>query len=1063
MAPSSMSTSHSILHTNVKVLVAWSQHRQAIGLRLEHVLWGLLLLASLWMRLIDLDVRAMSHDESLHALYSYYLHDRGEYVHKPMMHGPLLFHTNALIYMLLGISDFTARLLPALAGTLAVGSMWWYRRYLGVWGALLAGLLLSLSPSLLFHSRYIRNDIYIVLFTLIWVYSLLRYVESGQAKWMGGLCLGMVLGFISKENHFITGLILGLFCGGTAVVSRLLPRPLAQHDYRLWDVAIAMALLVLPFLAPVLHLVLGWDPLDTSTEGVMRSGILTGSLAAVSLICGGLWFSILRPRAWTTAFGGWAYVVTFLLFYLVIALFFSTFLTNLEGLLSGVVGSLGYWMSQQEVQRGSQPWYYYLVLTSLYEFLPFLLALLGSTLGLYSFGQWLRAGPDDHTRTSSGTPFMPLPFLLLLWWGIMSWIAYTYAGERMPWLLTHIVTPMCLLGGYGLDRIFHGFRSEQRQSWMTLLALTVGILGWIAAIPLLPFGGRDVEAIRQTWQWLVNAGGGTILVTWGVWYLMTKHQISERFSILVIGLCIPLLLITIRASYRLSFVNYDNAAESLTYAHGSPDVKQALTEIATLSQHLHDDKTITVSYDDDNSWPMAWYFREYPNAQLYREPNDDLTTKPVVLAGPNQREQVGPLLALSHAVRTYRLIWWPDEAYKQWSRASLADWLDPAARQRWKDIFFFRAYPHYDPRQWPHRREFNMYVRHDLAPLVWAESLDEVASTPRRLASGAFTRFEFPQRPSITGDFAGLPLTTPRSIKIASNGLRVLTDSGNHRVLVLDAENQLVLATGSFCSLDSDVNALCQDPDGDGPLEPGDGQFNEPWGAALSDTDLLFVSDTWNHRIQVLDLEGQFQTKWGQLGYLQPDLPAETIHFFGPRGVDMLPGDQVLVVDTGNKRLMVFREDGSLVQEVGGSGVDLGYFDEPVDIWVDQQTGHTLVTDNWNHRIQLLTRALDPLATIAIPSGMWNSQDALHKPYIATIPDFGIAVSDPANGQVVFFDVVGQPLGVIDLTAEATEAALPLGLAYDPQSAELLVVDSNNHKVWVFDLSQATELLRRST
>ncbi len=40
-------------------------------------------------------------------------------------------------------------------------------------------------------------------------------------------------------------------------------------------------------------------------------------------------------------------------------LFFTTFLTNGQGIGTGLIGSLGYWIDQQEVMRGGQPWYYF--------------------------------------------------------------------------------------------------------------------------------------------------------------------------------------------------------------------------------------------------------------------------------------------------------------------------------------------------------------------------------------------------------------------------------------------------------------------------------------------------------------------------------------------------------------------------------------------------------------------------------------------------------------------------------------------------------------------------------
>ncbi|NJN84160.1 MAG: TIGR03663 family protein [Caldilineaceae bacterium] len=142
----------------------------------ETVAWLLLLTVAAIARFYDVGTRAMSHDESLHALYSYYLYDAGNYTHNPMMHGPLLFHINTLFYFLFGVTDATARLGPVLAGIAVVGMAWFYRPYLGRLGAFLAGVLLTVSPSLLFHSRYIRNDIYIALFVLIWIYAAFSFL-----------------------------------------------------------------------------------------------------------------------------------------------------------------------------------------------------------------------------------------------------------------------------------------------------------------------------------------------------------------------------------------------------------------------------------------------------------------------------------------------------------------------------------------------------------------------------------------------------------------------------------------------------------------------------------------------------------------------------------------------------------------------------------------------------------------------------------------------------------------------------------------------------------------------
>ena len=65
--------------------------------------------------------------------------------------------------------------------------------------------------------------------------------------------------------------------------------------------------------------------------------------------------------------------------------------------------------------------------------------------------------------------------------------------------------------------------------------------------------------------------------------------------------------------------------------------------------------------------------------------------------------------------------------------------------------------------------------------------------------------------------------------------IEFITDSGNHRVLILDSENQLLLAVGSFCNIENVESDSCIDPDGNGPLSRGDGQFSNLGGCRGSE------------------------------------------------------------------------------------------------------------------------------------------------------------------------------------------------------------------------------------
>lgn len=1024
----------------------------------ERLVWWCLLLLALLARLINLDARGMSHDESLHALYSFYLYERGEYVHDPMMHGPLLFHANALIYWLLGSTDFTTRLLPALAGTLAVGSMWWYRRYLGRIGALAAAGLLLVSPSLLFHSRYIRNDIYVVLFALIWIYCLFRYIENGRSQWMTGMGGAMILGFVSKENHFITGTIIGLFMA--VMTLQALARPGARNSVRtgrLGDVSLVMLLLVLPFLTSFLLLILDRPVLPVTVPDRVLAGTVAGLLGLLGLGGGWLWFSC-RPKAWQGPFGARQFAGLWLGFWITGLLFFSTFLTNPQGLLSGPVGSLGYWLEQQEVQRGSQPLFYYVMLMAIYEFLPFCLAIGGSVFAIRAGLAWRRS--LRAARLLSHTPPLPITLLVpffLIWWMVGAWLGYTYAGERMPWLFSHIAAPMCLLGGYGLEHFVRAVRGRMQPHWRPGLVLAGSLTCGGAMLALVPFAGRDLESIRVSMQWLSYLVAGLGLGIWSLRHLWRSRQALGTWFML--GLLVPLGLLTVRVSYQLNYVNFDHVTEYLMYAHASPDIKRLMTEIETLSRELHGNRDLQIAYDHDNSWPLAWYFREYPHAHIYdlENPDLDLLSAPIVLAGPSHWEAIRPYTERNYVRQMYRLIWWPEESYKTWTWQSFRKIWDTEARRHFQRVYFFREHPRRDLRTWPHQRDFAVYVRRDLAHYIWDETklpADAMVDTPEAL----YHDLAFPAVDAIHGALDGLPLRDPRSVSLSDTGHLVITDSGNHRVLILNRAHEVLLSVGSHCPLEN-PSPDCRDPDGAGPLALGDGQFHEPWGAVLSSGRELLVADTWNHRIQVFNEAGHFRSKWGSFGLDASPQADGAYLMFGPRGLDLDPEGNLLVTDTGNHRLLRFAPDGSWLSTAGRQGMEPGLFHEPVGLAHDPGHDRLFVADTWNGRIQILSSDLQPQAEIRVPSTVWTLRDSISKPFVAYVPDYGIAVTDPMGHRVLFFALDGTLRGYIGHVSDgfihSGMPLLPIGLAYDPVTRRLYVADAGNHAIHVYDLTGA--------
>src|ERR1051325_11417987 len=172
----------------------------------EVALFAGILLLAIVTRFYNLQARVMSHDESLHTYFSWLLYRGQGYQHTPMMHGPWQFHWIALSYFLFGVSDFTARIPAALFSIATVWMVWDWRRYLGHTGALVAGLLMVISPFMLFYGRYVREDVYTGLSGLLMLYSILRYLESGSSKYLFLLSGALVIHFADKETSFIYAL-----------------------------------------------------------------------------------------------------------------------------------------------------------------------------------------------------------------------------------------------------------------------------------------------------------------------------------------------------------------------------------------------------------------------------------------------------------------------------------------------------------------------------------------------------------------------------------------------------------------------------------------------------------------------------------------------------------------------------------------------------------------------------------------------------------------------------------------------------------------------------------------
>ena len=767
-----------------------------------------LMLVALLLRLYELGERTMHYDEAIHVHYAWRLANGEPFIHAPWMHGPFQVELTALIFKLFGDTDVTARLGYILFGTALVGLPYFLRDYLGRAAALLAGVMLTLSPTLLYFSRFGRNDIIMVFWVTALLVLMWRYVNEGRHRYLYLASAVLALMFATKETAYLVVLIFGAlmfllalpdlvpWALGRARLSQLagpagfllllftltLPQwsaiagvfldPLGLtltspqgdttgivgapqwagsqlilpvYQFAWWLHVPAIALLVgilagisrrwlassgvmmgtaLPLTALAatglalfrpLGEQLSWQGVpvaDLTLAGLLavaavaamvlrrypwkRGAVLLLIPASVALVYSVLFTNLVSvdsvvhsilpstisvdasangiPVNFLVAGGillatgvmsiyvgvswrGGVWVACAAIFYAIWATLYTTLFTNFAGMFSGVWQGMGYWIEQQDVARGNQPWYYYFVGLPVYEILAVVFGVLAA---IYFLRKWDALG------------------LSLAFWTLATLAAYTVASEKMPWILANLALPFILLSAKYLGDLVEmvPWRRALRRGLVTLLVLPPAALA--AGVYLLY---RYVESpdplSRPEWALLF----GTALLVLASAYLIRIARPGPGLALSGLGLAALLLTFGTVGAFRAAYTYDDSNVEFLVYAQGSADLQdtyQSLDAAVFKSQP----EAGSVGVDYDMWYPFQWYVRQPQTEDVLRfscfkddsEEGWDASCNPV----PEEPDSRAYLLSMNHGNRDAEtlhayeqdgprrnLLWFYEEAYRR--------------------------------------------------------------------------------------------------------------------------------------------------------------------------------------------------------------------------------------------------------------------------------------------------------------------------------------------------------------------------------------------------------------
>ncbi len=564
----------------------------------QQYLLAAFLLIGIAARFYDLGARPYHHDESLHGMYGRYFYDFPDnnfYRYDPMLHGPFLYNMLRIVYSTFGDSDAGTRLPMAIIGSFLLFVPFLCRKYLDPRAILTATATLALSPTLIYWSKFIREDMPVI---GIWAILLLA-AFTAPARFKPLIMIPAILThFTMKENSYVfTALLIG-FCTyefalnwffKLSLVSTLQRTFTSLRTYwaeSLLGLAIGAGIFCYLFSAGLRHS-------EGILDGLYRKGI-------------GYWLHhhnierIQGPFLTHLYIFSW-YEFAFLVAVIAQVVLFYRFASRYAQIAGGLVGiaALIAWYTSLSIDvTKTVPWTFFKLKDSLDVL--FLLPVMIHPIILTT----------EHLLKKEQV----LGFFG--YFGFATLFTYSYLGEKVPWLSMY---PLYALIIY-LVLYFQHLRQTKTWELPTAFAWS-NCFYWVGSILTalgFIFMVESNPPDERYYHWSFVAFG-LFFIALGILdqmiHLFGTTNLQKTLALVAV-------LFTARAAILTNFVYEGRAREYLCQVHTTPEFHDFMHTLRHEDATTINGRQPQILIDGTATWPATWYLRDIKGYKFSASPSE---------------------------------------------------------------------------------------------------------------------------------------------------------------------------------------------------------------------------------------------------------------------------------------------------------------------------------------------------------------------------------------------------------------------------------------------------------